>query len=85
MDEFTVKISRSGYEKLIETEVKCELLIEALFANVKFNYINENLDFYVSSDMIKAILPRDYNRKIEALTKTYEEEREKYRNGASNV
>lgn len=85
MDEFTVKISRSGYEKLIETEVKCELLIEALFANVKFNYINENLDFYVSSDTIRAILPSEYNRKLEAITKAYEEEREKYRNEANNV
>lgn len=85
MDEFTVKISRAGYEKLIETEVKCELLIEALFANVKFNYINENLDFYVSSDMIKAILLRDYNRNLEALTKAYEEEHEKCRSEASNV
>lgn len=81
----TVTMSLSRYNALIETNTRCRLLRETLFANVKFNYINENIDFYVSSDAIKALLPEDYNRNLEALTKAYEEEHEKYKNEASDV
>lgn len=81
----TVTLPRVRYETLIEQDVKCQLLTEALFSNVKFNYINENIVFYVSSDAIKALLPEDYNRNFEALTKAYEEEHEKCRSEASDV
>lgn len=81
----TVTLPRVRYETLIKNTVKYELLTEALFANVRFNYINENIDFYVSSDTIRAILPVHYNSKLEMLTKAYEKEHEKHRSEASNV
>lgn len=87
MEERTdiVTIPLGRYNAIMETNTRHHLLREALFANVRFNYINENIDFYVSSDVIKALLPEDYNRKLEDLTKAYEEEHEKRRSEASNV
>ena len=78
-EERTVEITQSEYERLVQADVICDLLIDALYADAKLNWRKDSLMF--EGDSINTIVPlvteSRYKRTLERLLMEKEEEERK--------
>ena len=77
--ERTVEITQTEYERLVQADVICDLLIDALYADAKLNWRKDSLIF--EGDSMNTIVPlvteSRYKRTFERLLMEREEEERK--------